>query len=148
MNKPKINPLVFIGLIGMFTIGTNFTVQLHRAFWGNQDIWWTARTMQLPIENSKNNFELSISGKSLQKHLSDGSLFALNNNGEQYRVVPNDLTIRLNNWNKVKSSILTNAIISGVIFGIVITVLVIGLIQVFGQKKRSWRGTSYIPPVK
>jgi hypothetical protein len=137
MIKPKINPLVFIGLIGMFTIGTNFTVQLYRAFWGNQDIWWTARTMQLPIENSKNNFELFISGKSLQKHLSDGSLFALNNNGEQYRVVPNDLTIRLNNWNKVKSSILTNTIISGVIFGIVITVLVIGLIQVFGQKKRS-----------
>ncbi|MCK4359330.1 MAG: hypothetical protein KAW92_11425 [Candidatus Cloacimonetes bacterium] len=141
MNKPKgkrprINPLVFMGLIGMFTIGTNFAGQLYRAFGGNQDIWWTPRTMQLPIENSKNNFELFISGKSLQKHLADESLFALDNNGEQYRVVSKDLTIRLNNWNKVKSSILTNAIISGVAFGIVITVLVIGLIQVFGQKKK------------
>ena len=141
MNKPKgkrprINPLVFMGLIGMFTIGTNFAWQLYRAFWSNQDIWWTPQTMQLSIENSKNNFELFISGKSLQKHLTDESLFALDNNGEQYHVVSNDLTIRLNNWNKVKSSILTNAIISGVAFGIIITVLAIGLIQVFGQKKK------------
>ncbi|MBW2097634.1 MAG: hypothetical protein JRG77_02260 [Deltaproteobacteria bacterium] len=137
MNKPKINPLVLIGLIGMLTIGTNFSTQLYRAFWGNQDIWWTVRTMQLPIEDSKNNFKLFISGKLLQKHLADGSLFALDRNGEQYRVVSKDVTIRLNNWNKVKSSILTNALISGVLFGIVITVLVIGLIQVFGQKKKS-----------
>jgi len=29
MNKPKINPLVLIGLIGMLTIGTNFSTQLY-----------------------------------------------------------------------------------------------------------------------
>jgi hypothetical protein len=136
MNKPKINPLVFMGLIGMLTIGTNFAMQIYRAFWGNQNIWWTPRTMQLPIEDSRDNFELYISKKPLQKHLADGTLFALDNNGEQYRVVSKDITIRLNNWNKVRSSILKNAIISGVAFGIVITVLVIGLIQVCRRKKR------------
>ncbi len=50
-----------------------------------------------------------------------------------------DLTLRLNNWYKVKSSILTNAILSGVAFGIVITVLLLGLIQVFGQKRKSYK---------
>ena len=137
MNKPRINPLVFIGLIGILTIGTNFAVQLYRAFWGNQDIWWTARTMQLPIQDSRDKFKLFINGKPLQKHLANGSLFALDNNGERYRVVSKDITIRLNNWNKVKSSILANAIISGVAFGVIITVLVIGLIQVFAQKRKS-----------
>jgi len=93
--------------------------------------------MHLPIEDSRDHFELFINGKPLQKHLANGSLFALDNNGEKYRVVSKDLTIRLNNWNKVKSSILANAIISGVAFGVVITVLVIGIIQVFAQKKKS-----------
>jgi hypothetical protein len=136
MNKPKINPLVLMGLIGMLTIGTNFAMQIYRAFWGNQNIWWTSRTMQLPIEDFRDNLELFISKKPLQKHLADGTLFALDNNGEQYRVVSKDITVRLNNWNKVRSSILENAIISGVAFGIVITVLVIGLIQVCRRKKR------------
>ena len=125
-----------MGLIGMLTIGTNFAMQIYRAFWGNQNIWWTPLTMQLPIEDSRDNFELFISKKTLQKHLADGTLFALDNNGEQYRIVSKDITIRLNNWNKVRSSILENAIISGVAFGIVITVLVIGLIQVCRRKKR------------
>jgi len=62
--------------------------------------------MQLPIEDSKGKFELFISGKPLQKHLADGSLFVLDSKGEQYRVVSKDVTIRLNNWNKIKSSIL------------------------------------------
>jgi len=60
--------------------------------------------------------------------------FILDNDGGQYRIVSKDVTVRLNNWYKVKSSILENAIISGVAFGIVITVLVIGLIQVCRQK--------------
>ena len=92
--------------------------------------------MQLPIEDSRDDFELFIRKKPLQKHLADGTLFALDNNGEQYRVVSKDITIRLNNWNKVRSSILGNAIISGVAFGIVTTVLVIGLIQVCRREKR------------
>ena len=137
MNKPKINPLVFIGLIGILTIGTTFAMQIYSAIWGNRDIWWTPRTMQLPIEDSRDNFELFISGKPLQKHISDGTLFALDNDGEQYRIVSKDITIRLNNWNKVRSSIFANAVISGVAFGIVITMLVMGLIQVYRQKNRS-----------
>jgi hypothetical protein len=137
LNRPRMNPLLFMGLIGMFTIGTNFGLQLYRAFWGNQDIWWTASTAPLSIEESIDSFELFISGKTLQKHLSEGSLSALDDNGEQYPVVSKDLTVRLNNWYKVKSSILTNAIMTGVAFGIVVTVLVIGFIQVWRQKKRS-----------
>ena len=133
--KPRINPLLFMGLIGILTIGTHFALDLYRAFWGNQDIWWTPKSMQLSVDESREHFRLYIGGKSLQKHLAEGSLLALDNNAKQYRVVSKDLGIRLNNWYKVKSSILTNAVLSGVAFGIVITVLVIGLIQVIGRNK-------------
>lgn len=123
------------GIIGIFTIGSNFFIQIYRAYLGNQDIWWTPRTMQLGIEEAKDNFKLYISGKPLQQHLTDGNLFILDNDGGQYRVVSKDVTVRLNNWNKVRSSILANAIINGVFFGIILTVMVIGLIQVYRQKK-------------
>ncbi len=127
---------MLVGIIGIFTIGSNFAIQIYHAYWGNQDIWWTPRTMQLGLEETKDNFKLYISNKSLQQHLTDGNLFILDNDGGQYRIVSKDVTVRLNNWYKVKSSILENAIISGVAFGIIITVLVIGLIQVCRRKKR------------
>jgi len=135
MSRPTINPLVFVGLIGIFTIGSNFAIQLYRAYLGNQDIWWTPRTMQLRIEETKDNFELYIGSKSLQKHLTEGSLLTLDDDGGQYRVVSKDVTVRLNNWHKIKSSILENAVITGVLFGIAITMLVIGILRIVGQKK-------------
>ncbi len=133
--RPRLNPLLFMGIIGMFTIGANFAMQLYRGFYGNQDIWWTAKTMRLGIEDSEGSFELFIGGKLLQKHLADGSLFAVDSNGEQHRVVAKDLAVRLNNWHKVRCSILANGIVSGIAFGVVVTVLVVGVVQVCGRKR-------------
>ena len=136
MSRPTINPLVFVGLIGIFTIGSNFAIQLYRAYLGNQDIWWTPRTMQLGIEDTKDDFKLYISNKYLQQHLTDGNLFILDNEGGQYRIVSKDVTVRLNNWYKVKARILENAIISGILFGIVITMFMTGVVHVVEEKKK------------
>jgi hypothetical protein len=136
MNK-RINPLLWIGVIGMLTIGTSFFIDVYRAFWGEDRIWWTPQAMRLPIEETKNHFELYIGGESLRKHLSEGTLFSVAKNGEQYRIVPKDISVRLNNWDKAKASILTNTTMSGFAFGVSITLLVIGLIQVLAQKKKS-----------
>lgn len=136
MNKPKINPLFFIGLVGALTIGSHFTVQVYRAYWGNRDMWWTPPTMQLPIEDTDDCFELFISGKSLQNHLADEGLFALDNQGELYGVVSKDLGVRVNNWHEVRSSILTDALVSGVAFGVIATMLATGVVQMVREKKR------------
>ncbi len=134
MNQPRVNPLVLMGLIGVFTIGSNFAVQVYRAYWGNQGNWWTPRTKSLSLEESRDVVRLSISGKRLQEHLEDGSLFARDDEGNSYRVVARDVSVRVNNWHKVKASILTNALVTGVAFGVVMTVLVIGLVQVIRRR--------------
>lgn len=136
MNK-RINPLLWIGVIGMLTIGTSFFIDVYRAFWGEDRIWWTPQAMRLPIEETRNHFELYIAGESLRKHLSEGTLFSVGKKGEQYRIVSKDISVRLNNWDKIKASILTNTTMSGFASGVSITLFGIGLIQVLAQKKKS-----------
>jgi hypothetical protein len=136
MNK-RINPFLLIGLIGTLTIGTSFITNVYRAFWGENGIWWTPQAMRLPIDETKDNFELYIGAEPLRKHLSEGTLFLADENGEQHRIVSGDVSVRLNNWDKVKASILTNATISGFAFGVAVALLMVGLIQVFAQKNES-----------
>ena len=136
MRKTKLNALLIIGIIGVFTIGINFVIQIYRAFGSNQDIWWTATTMPLTIDKTKESFELSINGKTIQKHLADGTLLTLNDEGNQQPVVSGDISVRLNNWNKARASILTNSLFTGVLFGASITMLIIGLIQLLNRRNK------------
>jgi hypothetical protein len=137
MANKRVNPILWIGLIGTLTIGTSFITDAYRAFWGDQSIWWTPQAMTLPVEETRDNFELYIGGKPLRKHLSDGTLFSVDNNAKQYSLVSKDITVRLNNWDKIKASILGHTTISGFAFGVAITLLVIGLIQIFHHGKKS-----------
>jgi len=133
MRKTRLNALIIIGIIGSFTCGGNLAVQLFRAFGQNQDIWWTARTMPLTIDETEESFELSISGKTIQKHISEGTLLAANDNDDQRPVVSGDVSVRLNNWNKVRASILTNALFSCLLFGASIAMLII--VYVFSKNE-------------
>lgn len=135
--KKRANTLLWIGLTGTLIIGTSFFSDVYRAFWGDRSMWWTHQATGLPIEKTRDNFELYIGGKLLQKHLSEKTLFSADSNGKQHVVSSEDIRVRLNNWDKTKSSILTNTTMSGVGFGIVITLFVIGLVQhiSYGKKK-------------
>jgi len=137
MNNKAIKSLLLIGLIGCFTIGTSFIINIHHAFWGPKNIWWTSPAMKLPIEKTNNYFELFIGGKNLQKHLSEKTLIAVDENGIKYPVVSKDISVRLNNWYKIKSDILTRVIFSGIAFGVAIILLIIGLMQIIIQKKKT-----------
>ncbi len=131
----RINTILWIGLIGTLSIGTSFITDVYRVFWGDKSIWWTHQAMRLQIDETIDNFELYIGGKPLVKHISDGTLFSVDNNGKQYPILFKDITIRLNNWNRVRASILTRTTISGFAFGVAITLLVMGLFQFFQHKK-------------
>jgi len=133
MNK-RVNELLWIGLTGIFIIGINFTVDIYQVFWGDHNIWWTNQTMRLSFDKSNDNFEIYIGGKILQNHLNEKTIFSRDNNGNLYPIVFNDITVRLNNWDKIKSSILMNTTITGFGLGVVITLFVIGLINYFTNK--------------
>jgi hypothetical protein len=136
MNTKSINPLLLIGLIGVFTIGSSFFVDIYGAFFGNKDIYWTPQSMKFPIEDANNDFQVYISEKLLQKHLAENTLFAIDNNGVQYPVVTKDVSVRLNNWNKARSRILTTAIFNGFAFGITLTLFITGIIQTVAKKRK------------
>lgn len=136
MVNNRINTFFWIGLIGTLLIGTSFITDVYRVFWGDQNIWWTHQAMRLPIDETRDNFELYLGGEPLSKHLSDGTLFSVDKNGKLYPIVFKDITVRLNNWNKVRASILTYTTMSGFAFGVASTLLMIGLIQFFQHGKK------------
>ena len=134
MKQMKLNALLLIGIIGTFTVGTTFAINVYRAFWGNPNIYWTARTMPLTIDETKSSFEIFINRKSIHDHLSDGTLQAVLENGDQKSIVSNDITVRINNWHKVKASILAHSLVPCFLFSASFTMLIIGIIQIFLRK--------------
>ncbi len=132
----RINALLWIGLTGMLIIGTSFVADVYRAFWGDDTIWWTHQEMLLPLEKTRDSFELYIGGKLLQKHLSERTLLSVDRHGNHHPLVSEDVTVRLNNWDKIKSSILTTTTMTGFGFGVATTLFVIGLAAYFASAKR------------
>jgi len=135
MRKKSFNPFLFVGLLGTFTVGTSFSVSMYNVFFCDRGIWWTHRDMRAAFDDTKNEFELYIAGKPLEKHLDSGALFLMDENKKQNRIVSEDITARLNNWNKVKADMLLYATITGCVFGISIALFAIGLFQVFSGRK-------------
>lgn len=128
--RRRVNSLLLVGFIGVMTVAPGFFTNLYRVMKGDPTIWWTPLSMQLPIDATKNSFELFISGKLLQKHLAEGTLCAVNENGEHYQVVSQDIGIRLNNWDRTRVSLLSGIAVRSFLFGIALTLLAIGLGQV------------------
>jgi len=141
MKVKSINPLLFIGFIGIFTIGSQFFVNIYSAFYDKKDIYWTHQSHKLPIENTVNSFQVFISGKRLQTHLSENTLFAEDPAGSRYPVVSKDVTARINNWYQVQSRRLTMAVLTGFAFGITLTLFVTGWVQTLIRKKRHNNGS-------
>ncbi|MCI5222774.1 MAG: hypothetical protein D3924_08915 [Candidatus Electrothrix sp. AR4] len=137
MNKKSINPLLLIGMIGVFTIGSSLTADLIQIFYGDEGIYWTHKDMPLPLEKTKNTFEVFIGKKRLQDHLDGKTFFAADGELVPYPVLSKDITVRVNNWHKVKSKILTKTTFSGFAFGVNLTLMITGLVQALLQRKKN-----------
>ena len=135
MKTRRINAYLFIGLMGLVTSGSMLFTHLYQVFWGNEDIWWTPAQLRLTVEETRDRFQMTIGGKSLRKRLADGSLFAVDPGGAQYRVVSKDVGVRINNWDRVKASRIAFAAISSFGFGVSLTLLIVGLVQWIKEKK-------------
>lgn len=135
--KNRMNALLLIGIIGTAVIGSHFGVTYGRAVWGNKDIWWTPMSLALPLEDTSQDFRLFIGGDSLQEHLKRGSLTALDADGRPYRVVSEDIKVRLNNWPEVKADFLHSAVFSGILLGISLTCLILGLAEFIRSPKQA-----------
>jgi hypothetical protein len=136
VEKRRINVYLFIGLIGVVTSGSTLFTHLYQAFWGNEDIWWTPAQLRLTVEETGDRFQMSIGGKALRKHLKDGTLFAVDPDGVHYRVVSKDVGVRVNNWDRVRGTLLSGALTTSFVFGVSLTFMIVGLADWVKRRKR------------
>jgi hypothetical protein len=93
--------------------------------------------MALSLSETRHNFELFVREDLLQNHLEKGTLSAIDSQGESYRLVPEDIQVRLNNWYKVKSSRLHPAVLAAFLSGMSVMALFVGVIQLVAEKKKT-----------
>ena len=136
MKKKSINPLLLVGMIGVLTIGSSLAADLMQVFYGEQGIYWTHKDMLLPLEKTGDDFQVLIGGKPLQDHLDERTFFAADGELVPYPVASRDVTVRVNNWPSVKTRIFTKTTFTGFAFGVNLTLLITGLVQVWLQRKK------------
>ncbi|WP_446010839.1 hypothetical protein [Candidatus Electrothrix sp.] len=141
-----INPLLLlIGMIGVFILGNNLYADLMQVYYGNHNIYWTHKDSPLPLEKTKNSFKVSIGEKTLLDHLHGKTFFAADGDLVPYPVLAKDVTVRVNNWPAVKAQILTRTTVTGFLFGVHLTLLIVGLVQTCLQRKKKKEKTGNRP---
>jgi hypothetical protein len=133
--KKQLNLYLSIGILGCFVFGSFLIGDIYEAFYSNQSIWWTHHEMKLPFDKTNDRFEIWINGQLLQTRLEDGSLFAVEADGNQYRVVSKDIGVRLNNWHSRQAEILKFALVRALITGACLAFILAGIAQIFQERK-------------
>lgn len=139
MNMRSFNPLVFVGLVGLLTVGSQLFVQVYIAFYGPRDHHWTHMDMRLPLEETQERFRVFIAGEPLERRLAEGTLYARDGDGAGFRVVPADVSARVNHWPETRARTLAIALLPAAMTGAALALLVTGLIQVLRRRGRPER---------
>lgn len=90
--------------------------------------------MALPVNATRNEFEMILKDELLQDHLKRGSLSVTDRDGQLMSVGPDDVVVRLNNWHKTKASFLHVAVYLALLFGASLMSLVVGLVKMFVRR--------------
>ena len=135
--KNRWNPFLLIGMIGIFTCGSQFAAKYSQAVWGNRDIWWTPISMALPLEETKNEFAIYLNGETLQRHIAQGTLSATTDAGQSSRLESGGIKVRINNWYKIKASLLHGSVYFALALGSCATFFGIGVAQWLAQRKET-----------
>ena len=129
-------PFLLIGMIGIFTSGSQFAAKYIEAMWGDKDIWWTPMSLALPLSDTAQEFKIFVSGEPLQNHIQRGTLNATDKTGRPYRIVADDVKVRLNNWNKTRASRFHHAVYLALMLGSSVTFFAIGIAQLISQRRQ------------
>jgi hypothetical protein len=73
-------------------------------------------------------------GELLQDHVARGALSVAKEKGGTEAVAPEDISVRLNNWQKVRGSFLHSAVYAAGMRGASITCLILGVVQAVRKK--------------
>lgn len=125
--RQALNPLLWIGLISTFTLGSSFVADLAELTYGKTDIYWTHQQMRLPLQALSNTAELYVDGQPLTRLLAQGRLLLRQPDGSTQSLSRDVLSVRVNNWPSVRAGILSRALWRGFGTGIALTLLAVGI---------------------
>ena len=132
---PRIR-LVFLGLsVSLFLVAA---MPLYRELSRRPDIWWTPRTMLVPLTGSQDRVEIYARGKRLLTLIEAGQLRIADDTGVSV-VAATEVGLRFNNWDRVRAErhplFLTYAAACGAM-AMLFLVVVTGRLAYRGEKER------------
>lgn len=129
--------MLWIGVLGIFIFGSYLAANVLEVFYGNADIWWTPKTMMRNLDETKNDFQMFISGRPLAGLIEKGALSALDDQGNSYQVAAKDVGVRLNNWPSRQTSLLKFALVHAFLTGVSLSLTGVGIGQVFRRRNEA-----------
>jgi hypothetical protein len=142
-NEKQYNGFIIAGLIGTMIFGLHLGNSIFTVFFADRNIWWTPSRLALPLSESEDVFQLLISKHSLQDHLKSGTLHVIGAEGVSYQVVAKDISVRLNNWQRIQVQTLEGALFSAFFFGVSVTLLLVGFVN---RRRDKRAGRQNAPP--
>ena len=113
-------------------------VPLYRELSSPADIWWTPRTMLVPLTGSQDRVEIYARGKRLLTLIEAGQLRIADDTGVSV-VAATEVGLRFNNWDRVRAErhplFLTYAAACGAM-AMLFLVVVTGRLAYRGEKER------------
>lgn len=127
--NPKSGFLI-AGIIIFFVFGGSLFILLVQ----RSDIWWTPTSMMGSISDTSEQVTVYIKDKPLSDVVSNDALLLKTETGTV--IITNaDIGFRMNNWYKVRTAMLSRAIIATVFFTASILFIVYGLISMRDENK-------------
>ena len=128
MKQRRMHPLLMISLPAFIIFGSLFITYLISGLRSDPNIWWTAGSLPLDNPQSRRAFELFINGQAINHILVENSLAMVAPGGLATPVRKDDITVRLNSWQWVKSKSLGLAALFGFLFGACLVMMITGMI--------------------
>jgi hypothetical protein len=100
---------------------------IYRELTRSKDIWWTPRTMMVPLAQSGDRVEIYVAGKPLGEVLQAG-----------------EVGLRFNNWDRVRAERFPMLLVNAAVCGALVTVLLLmvtGRLVYRGEKGAAGGGT-------
>lgn len=105
---PRIRLLFSAMLASLFLVAA---VPLFTEFARRSDIWWTPRTMLVPLAEGADRVEIYARGRPLVVLLQAGQIRILEG-GRTSELAPSELGLRFNNWDRLRAERLPQLVVS------------------------------------
>jgi len=112
-------------------------VPLYRELSRPADIWWTPRTMLVPLARSQDRVEIYARGKLLPSLLETGEVRIADDTGSS-TLAASEIGLRFNNWDRVRADrlplLLACAALCGAM-GVILVLVATGRLAYRGEKE-------------